>query len=87
MPRTSFRASARPPCDDDLTAKISRRQNDANILCFSADLPGERLLDRVIEPGDQRIEGGRHSRRIEKIRTAAEIAAWNWKSRPGKDKK
>ncbi len=28
------------PCHDDLTAEMSRRHNDANILCLSADLLG-----------------------------------------------
>ena len=37
------------PCHDDLTAEMSRRHNDANILCLSADLLGERLIDRMIE--------------------------------------
>ena len=28
------------PCHDDLTAEMSRRHNDSNILCLSADLLG-----------------------------------------------
>ena len=39
------------PCHDDLTAEMSRRHNDANILCLSADLLGERLVDHMIETG------------------------------------
>ncbi len=55
-------------CHDDLTAEMSRRHNDTNILCFSADLLGERLIDRVIELWlSTPFEGGRHARRIEKI--------------------
>ena len=37
------------PCHDDLTAEMSRRHNDSNVLCLSADLLGERLIDRMIE--------------------------------------
>jgi ribose 5-phosphate isomerase B len=56
------------PCHDDLTAEMSRRHNDANILCLSADLLGERLIDRMIELWlSTPFEGGRHARRVEKI--------------------
>ncbi len=56
------------PCHDDMTAEMSRRHNDANILCLSADLLGERLVDRMIELWlSTPFEGGRHARRIEKI--------------------
>src|SRR5580692_11177536 len=34
------------PCHDSITAEMSRRHNDANILCLSADLLGEELIDR-----------------------------------------
>jgi ribose 5-phosphate isomerase B len=56
------------PCHDDLTAEMSRRHNDSNILCLSADLLGERLIDRMIELWlSTPFEGGRHARRISKI--------------------
>jgi ribose 5-phosphate isomerase B len=56
------------PCHDDLTAEMSRRHNDLNVLCLSADLLGERLIDRMVEIWLQTpFEGGRHARRVEKI--------------------
>ena len=56
------------PCHDDLTVEMSRRHNDANVLCLSADLLGERLIDRMIELWlNTPFEGGRHSKRLEKI--------------------
>jgi ribose 5-phosphate isomerase B len=56
------------PCHDDLTAELSRRHNDSNILCLSADLLSERLIDRMIELWlNTPFEGGRHARRVEKI--------------------
>ncbi len=56
------------PCHDDLTAELSRRHNDANILCLSADLLGERLIDRMLEIWlNTPFEGGRHARRVDKI--------------------
>jgi ribose 5-phosphate isomerase B len=56
------------PCHDDLTAEMSRRHNDLNVLCLSADMLGERLIDRLVEVWlNTPFEGGRHSRRLEKI--------------------
>jgi ribose 5-phosphate isomerase B len=56
------------PCHDDITAELSRRHNDSNVLCLSADLLGERLIDRMIEIWlSSPFEGGRHSRRLQKI--------------------
>jgi ribose 5-phosphate isomerase B len=55
-------------CHDELTAEMSRRHNDANVLCLSADLLGERLTLRMIEIWlETDFEGGRHARRIGKI--------------------
>jgi len=56
------------PCHDDLTAEMSRRHNDLNVLCLSADLLGEKLIARMVELWlGTPFEGGRHARRIEKI--------------------
>lgn len=56
------------PCHDDLTAELSRRHNDLNVLCLSGDILGERLVDRLVDIWlKTEFEGGRHARRIEKI--------------------
>ena len=56
------------PCHDDLTAEMSRRHNDLNVLCLSGDMLGERLMDRMVEIWLKTpFEGGRHARRVEKI--------------------
>jgi ribose 5-phosphate isomerase B len=56
------------PCHDDITAEMSRRHNDLNVLCLSADLLGEKLITRMIEIWlGTPFEGGRHARRLEKI--------------------
>lgn len=56
------------PCHDDLTAEMSRRHNDLNVLCLSADMLGEKLIDRMVEIWlKTEFEGGRHARRVEKI--------------------
>ncbi len=56
------------PCHDSITAEMSRRHNDANILCLSADLLGEELVERMVRIWlETPFEGGRHARRVEKI--------------------
>ncbi len=56
------------PCHDDVTAEMSRRHNDLNVLCLSGDLLGEKLADRLVEIWLRTpFEGGRHARRIQKI--------------------
>lgn len=56
------------PCHDDLSAEMSRRHNDLNVLCLSADMLGERLIDRMVQIWlKTEFEGGRHARRVEKI--------------------
>lgn len=55
-------------CHDELTAEMSRRHNDANVLCLPADLVGEELLRRIVDVWLRtEYEGGRHQRRIDKI--------------------
>src|SRR4051812_48163189 len=56
------------PCHDEVTAEMSRRHNDVNVLCLSADMLGEKLIDRMVEIWlSTEFEGGRHARRVEKM--------------------
>jgi len=56
------------PCHDDLSAEMSRRHNDLNVLCISSDMLGEKLIDRMVETWlVTEFEGGRHARRVGKI--------------------
>jgi ribose 5-phosphate isomerase B len=60
-------------CNDEVTAEMSRRHNDANVLCLSADLLSPRVVERMIEIWiDTEFEAGRHLRRVEKIRELEE---------------
>jgi ribose 5-phosphate isomerase B len=55
-------------CHDELTAEMSRRHNNANILCLPADLVGDELMRRVVDVWLRTdYEGGRHERRVQKI--------------------
>ena len=57
------------PCHDSMTAELSRRHNDLNVLCLSGDILGERLIDRLVETWlNTEFEGGRHQRRVEKVK-------------------
>ncbi|NIP86188.1 MAG: ribose 5-phosphate isomerase B [Planctomycetales bacterium] len=56
------------PCHDDITAEMSRRHNDLNVLCLSADLLDSKLVDHMVEIWlTTEFEGGRHARRVDKI--------------------
>jgi ribose 5-phosphate isomerase B len=56
------------PCYDDVTAELSRRHNDLNVLCLSGDIVGDKLADRLVEIWLKTpFDGGRHARRNQKI--------------------
>jgi ribose 5-phosphate isomerase B len=55
-------------CHDEVTAELSRRHNDTNVLCLSGDALSDSLMDRVVKLWiETPFEGGRHARRIERI--------------------
>mgnify|MGYP001334057603 CR=1 FL=1 len=56
------------PITDEVTAEISRRHNDLNVLCLSADMLSPRMVERMVEVWmETEFEAGRHSRRVDKI--------------------
>ena len=60
-------------CHDELSAQISRDHNDANILCLSGDQVGEVLLRKIVEVWlNTEFSGGRHERRVRKIKIIEE---------------
>lgn len=53
---------------DEIGAEMSRRHNDANVLCLPADLLGLRIIERVVQVWLRTgFDGGRHARRVNKI--------------------
>lgn len=55
-------------CHDELTAEMSRRHNNANVICLPADLIGDELMRRIVDVWLRtEFEGGRHERRVAKI--------------------
>jgi len=63
-------------CHDELTAQMSRRHNNANILCLASDVLGDELIRRIVCSWiDTEFDGGgRHERRVRKIACIEEQA-------------
>ena len=55
-------------CSDTLSASMTRRHNDANVLAMGAVIVGPRLAEHIVDEFlNTEFEGGRHQRRVEKI--------------------
>ena len=54
-------------CHDQHTCEMSRRHNDANILCMSAELPKDEMRQMIELWLTTPFDGGRHQRRVDKI--------------------
>lgn len=55
-------------CHDEVTVDLCRRHNNVNVLCLSADALNDSRMDRLVKLWlDTPFEGGRHSRRVERI--------------------
>ena len=58
------------PVVDELTAEFCRRHNDLNVLCISNEMLNEELIFQIVQIWlATPFDGGRHERRINKIRT------------------
>lgn len=56
-------------CHNEFTAEMSRRHNDANVLCLGARIIKPEKLRPIIKIWlETPFEGSRHQRRIDKIR-------------------
>jgi ribose 5-phosphate isomerase B len=56
-------------CLNSKMAELSRRHNDANVLCLSADLVDQQVnLDAVSVFLNTPFDGDRHQRRVDKLR-------------------
>jgi len=52
-------------CTDPLTAEMTRRHNDANMLALGAGIVGPNLAQKILEVFlHTGFEGGRHARRV-----------------------
>ena len=52
-------------CGDVLSAELTRRHNDANMLALGAGVTGPMLAERIVDTFlAAQFEGGRHARRV-----------------------
>lgn len=55
-------------CSEPLSAEMTRRHNDANMLAMGGGLIGPNMADRIVETFlTTEFEGGRHQRRVDLI--------------------
>lgn len=55
-------------CAEPLSAEMTRRHNDANMLAMGAGVIGQNLALRIVDTFlKAEFEGGRHQRRVDKI--------------------
>lgn len=58
-------------CHEPLSAEMTRRHNDANVLAMGAGVTGGNLAERILDVFlSTDFEGGRHQRRIDKMMEA-----------------
>jgi len=58
-------------CTDEFTTEMSRRHNDANVLCLGTRVVAPEKVSALAELFLRTaFEGGRHDRRVQKIRDA-----------------
>ena len=66
-------------CSEPFSAKLSKKHNDSNILCFGARVVGQELAKMIVDCWiDETYEGGRHQARVDYI---AEIEKRNRKKK------
>ena len=55
-------------CHEPLSAEMTRRHNDANVLAMGAGVTGGNLAQRILDVFlSTQFEGGRHQRRVDKV--------------------
>ena len=55
-------------CSEPLSAEMTRRHNDANMLAMGGGMIGNNMADRILDAFlNTEFEGGRHQRRVDKI--------------------
>jgi ribose 5-phosphate isomerase B len=55
-------------CADPLSAELTRRHNNANMLAMGAGMIGPNLAERIVDVFlTTDFEGGRHARRVSQI--------------------
>jgi ribose 5-phosphate isomerase B len=72
-------------CHDAYTARLAREHNDANVLCLGGRVIGPGVAADMVRVWlETRFAGGRHARRVEKMRALDGAAAPSGGGRPGR---
>lgn len=69
-------------CHSEETARLSRQHNNSNILCFGERTTNQSLIAPMVKAWlEEKFEGGRHSRRVDKMEKdrAGESGHWQEK--------
>lgn len=55
-------------CSEPLSAEMTRRHNDANMLALGSGMIGPNMAERIVDVFlSTAFEGGRHQRRVDKV--------------------
>ena len=55
-------------CSEPLSAEMTRRHNDANMLALGGGMIGPNMAERIVDVFlSTAFEGGRHQRRVDKV--------------------
>jgi ribose 5-phosphate isomerase B len=66
-----YRGVRAAQCTTEFEARMARAHNDANVLCLGERVVGPGLAREILATFlDQPFEGGRHQKRVDKIRDA-----------------
>ncbi|MHC5057308.1 MAG: ribose 5-phosphate isomerase B [Planctomycetota bacterium] len=72
MTANRFRGVRAAACTGEFAAEMTRRHNDANVLCLGGRLVTKELAERIVDVFlSTPFEGGRHARRVAKIDDSA----------------
>lgn len=73
MAANRFKGIRAASCTNEYMARMSRRHNDANVICLGERILGVDLASGIVDAFlDNSFEGGRHLRRIEMFSTTAQ---------------
>jgi ribose 5-phosphate isomerase B len=61
-------------CHNEYSAVMARKHNDANVLCLGERVSGTGIVEAIVHAWNANsFEGGRHTRRVEKINALSKV--------------
>ena len=63
-------------CQNEYSARLARQHNDANVICLGERVSGYGMVEAIVDAWDEAsFEGGRHTKRVEKINALDKIGS------------